>query len=73
MASADATVKAWHINGTPGDCVMISLRRIVRHWFGVIVSGINRGANLGNDILASGTVGGALQGHFRGLTSMAFS
>jgi 5'-nucleotidase len=66
-------VEAWHVNGTPGDCVMIGLRKIVRHWISVIVSGVNHGANVGNDILASGTVGGALQGHFRQLTAMAFS
>jgi 5'-nucleotidase len=52
---------------------MIALRRIVRHWISIVVSGVNQGANMGNDILASGTVGGALQGHFRGLTSLAFS
>lgn len=66
-------VEAWHVNGTPGDCVMIALRQIVRHWISIVVSGVNQGANMGNDILASGTVGGALQGHFRGLTSLAFS
>lgn len=66
-------VEAWTVNGTPGDCVMIGLRQIVRHWISIVFSGINFGANLGNDILASGTVGGALQGHFRGLTSAAFS
>lgn len=68
-----AEVEAWHVNGTPGDCVIVGLRRIVDHRISVIVSGINDGANLGNDILASGTVGGAFQGHFRGLTSLAFS
>ncbi len=66
-------VRAWQVNGTPGDCVMIGLRQIVDRWITVVVSGINAGANLGNDVLASGTVGGAFQGHFRGLTSMAFS
>jgi 5'-nucleotidase len=66
-------VEAWHVNGTPGDCVMIGLRQIVKHWISVVVSGINQGANMGHDILASGTVGGALQGHFRGLTSLAVS
>lgn len=66
-------VEAWTVSGTPGDCVMIALREIVQHWITLVVSGINQGANLGNDILASGTVGGALQGHFRGITSAAFS
>jgi len=66
-------VEAWHVDGTPGDCVLIGLRQIVRHWIDTIISGINQGANVGNDVLASGTVGGAFQGHFRTLTSMAFS
>ncbi len=66
-------VEAWHVNGTPADCVLVGMNKIISgdiHW---IVSGVNQGANVGNDILASGTVGGALQGHFLGLTSMAFS
>jgi len=41
--------------------------------FDLVVSGINQGANLGMDVLASGTVGGAFQGHFRGLPSIAVS
>jgi 5'-nucleotidase len=64
---------AWHINGTPGDCVTIGLRRLVKHWIDLVVSGVNQGANVGNDILASGTVGAALQGHFRGVSSVAIS
>lgn len=68
-----AGVEAWHVNGTPADCVMVGLRQIVQHRIALVVSGINQGANVGNDILASGTVGGALHGHFRSLTSIAFS
>jgi 5'-nucleotidase len=66
-------VEAWHVNGTPADCVMVGLREIVQHRINLIVSGINQGANVGNDILASGTVGGALHGHFRAITAIAFS
>ncbi|MCK9521306.1 MAG: 5'/3'-nucleotidase SurE [Dehalococcoidia bacterium] len=66
-------VEAWHVNGTPADCVLVGMSKIVEHDIHWIVSGVNQGANVGNDILASGTVGGALQGHFIGLTSMAFS
>jgi 5'-nucleotidase len=68
-----AGVEAWHVNGTPADCVLVGMSKIVEHDIHWIVSGVNQGANVGNDILASGTVGGALQGHFMGLTSMAFS
>ncbi len=68
-----AAVEAWHVTGTPADCVMVGLRKIVKHRIGLVLSGINQGANVGNDVLASGTVGGALHGHFRMLTSIAFS
>lgn len=68
-----ADVEAWHVTGTPADCVMVGLRQIVKHRINLVVSGINHGANVGNDILASGTVGGALHGHFRSITSIAFS
>lgn len=64
---------AFHVDGTPADCVIVGLRRLARARIGLIVSGINHGANLGNDVLVSGTVGGALQGHFRGIPSIAFS
>ncbi|MGD9893293.1 MAG: 5'/3'-nucleotidase SurE [Dehalococcoidia bacterium] len=64
---------AFHVDGTPADCVIVGLRRLARARVGLIVSGINHGANLGNDVLVSGTVGGALQGHFRGIPSIAFS
>ncbi len=67
-----AGVEAWHVNGTPGDCVMIAEREIVQD-FDLVVSGVNQGANVGQDVLASGTVGGALQGHLREITSIAVS
>src|SRR5690606_34653091 len=73
MAAPVAGVNAWHLDGTPADCVIIALRQIVEHHIDLVVSGVNQGANLGNDVLASGTVGGALQGHFRGITAAAFS
>lgn len=66
-------VEAWHVNGTPGDCVIIGMRSIISERVDLIVSGVNTGPNLGHDILASGTVGGALQGHFRDVNSIAFS
>ncbi len=66
-------VEAWHVDGTPADCVNVALKSIVRHWVDIVVSGVNQGANVGRDTLASGTVGGALHGHFRGVTAAAFS
>lgn len=69
-----ADVEAWHVDGTPADCVMVALDKLlVDRGIDMVVSGVNRGANVGNDVLASGTVGGALQGHFRGLVALAVS
>ena len=45
----------------------------MKNEIGVVFSGINQGANLGDDVLISGTVGAALQGYFRGLPSIALS
>lgn len=68
-----AGVEAWHVDGTPADCVMVALDKIITDGVDLVVSGINRGANLGNDVMASGTVGGALAGHWRGKAAFAFS
>ena len=66
-------VEAWHVNGTPGDCVNIAMRQIADHWVDIVVSGVNSGTNVGRDTIGSGTVGGALHAHFRGIASAAFS
>lgn len=73
IASQTPGARTFHVDGTPADCVIVGLRRLARAQIGLIVSGINHGPNLGNDVLVSGTVGGALQGHFRGIPSIAFS
>lgn len=67
-----AGVKAYSIEGTPADCTILALEKL----FGsadLVVSGINKGANLGEDVLISGTVGGALQGYTRDIPSIAIS
>lgn len=66
-------VKAISVEGTPADCVILALGRLIRGGVDLVVSGINAGANLGNDVLISGTVGAAFQGYFRGLPSIALS
>ena len=66
-------VQAWHVDGTPADCVMVAMDKLIEHDVHVVVSGVNFGANVGHDVLASGTVGGALQGHLRGMAAVAFS
>jgi len=66
-------VKAYMVDGTPADCVLIGLRRLKQGWISVLAAGINPGANLGMDFFLSGTCGAALMGAFRKITSIAFS
>lgn len=61
------------VNGTPADCVHIALNGLLDFVPDVIVSGINAGANLGDDVIYSGTVAAALEGRFTGKTAMAVS
>jgi 5'-nucleotidase len=71
-ASIDG-VKAFAVQGTPADCVILASESLSQERFDLVVSGINQGANLGLDIMSSGTVGGAMQGYFRNIPSMAVS
>ena len=66
-------VKAFSVQGTPDDCVILATESLFQERFDLVVSGINQGANLGLDIMSSGTVGGAMQGYFRDIPSMAVS
>jgi len=66
-------VKAYMVDGTPADCVLIGLRRLKEGWISVVAAGINPGANLAADLFLSGTCGAALMGAFRRLTSVAVS
>lgn len=61
------------LNGTPTDCVHLGLNGLLPEPVDLVVSGINLGANLGDDVIYSGTVGAALEGRFLGGTSLAFS
>ncbi len=66
-------VTAYAIEGTPSDGVILALESLVGRKIDLLVSGINEGANFGDDIFVSGTVGAAWQGFFRGVPSMAVS
>ena len=69
-----ADVPAYAVQGTPADAVILALGHILyKRKVDLIISGINAGSNVGSDILYSGTVGAALQGHFQGIPSMALS
>ena len=61
------------INGTPTDCVHLGLHGLLEPQPDMVVSGINLGANLGDDVLYSGTVAAALEGRFLDRPSFAFS
>ncbi|AZG72542.1 5'/3'-nucleotidase SurE [Shewanella livingstonensis] len=61
------------VNGTPTDCVHLAIRQLCQIEPDIVVSGINAGANMGDDTLYSGTVAAAMEGRFLGLPAMAIS
>lgn len=64
----------YSVQGTPTDCVHFALNELLRDDMpDLVLSGINHGANLGDDVLYSGTVAAAMEGHFLGVQSIAFS
>ncbi len=63
----------YYLNGTPTDCVHMAISGLFEHEFDMVVSGINDGANLGDDTLYSGTVAAAVEGRFLGLPAIAVS
>lgn len=66
--------KVYSVQGTPTDCVHFALNELMKDDLpDIVVSGINHGANLGDDVLYSGTVAAAMEGHFLGVQSIAFS
>jgi len=67
------TVKAWACDGTPSDCVKLALWALLESPPDLVLSGINQGANLGTEILYSGTVSAAMEGLIEGIPSVALS
>lgn len=61
------------VSGTPTDAVMMALRKVMPDKPDVILSGVNRGANLGDDVTYSGTVSAAIEGALAGIPSIALS
>ncbi len=61
------------VNGTPVDCVNLALAKVLPRRPALLVSGINKGVNLGDDVMYSGTVSGALEGTILGVPSIAVS
>lgn len=66
-------LEAWAVNGTPSDCVKIALSLVLPTPPDLVISGINRGANLGLDVMYSGTVSAAIEGTMAGIPSIAVS
>lgn len=62
-----------YVNGTPADCVHIALSGLLDYRPDLVVSGINNGANMGDDTIYSGTVGAAMEGFLFGIPAIAFS
>lgn len=63
----------YQVSGTPTDCVHIALTGMLRKDPDMVLSGINHGANLGDDVIYSGTVAAAMEGRFLGLPAIALS
>ncbi len=68
-----AGVEAYSVEGTPSDSVILALGKLLQSKIDFVVSGVNQGLNLGEDVHISGTVGAALQGYLHGYPAMAIS
>ena len=66
-------IETYSVEGTPADSVILALSKLVKDKIDLVVSGINHGLNLGDDVLISGTVSAALQGYLRGFPALAIS
>jgi len=65
--------RAWAVGGTPADCTKLALEAILPVRPTVVISGINRGPNLGTDVFYSGTVSAAIEGAMYGIPALAVS
>jgi 5'-nucleotidase len=65
--------KRFGVSGTPTDCVLLAIHRILDRRPDILVSGINHGPNMGEDVIYSGTVAAALEGYILGIPSIAIS
>ncbi len=70
---SEVAENSYKIDGTPSDCVHLALTGFLEHEPDLVVSGINHGANLGDDVIYSGTVAAAMEGRFLGLPTIAVS
>jgi 5'-nucleotidase len=73
MMTVDGFFTGWAIDGTPADCVKLAILELYKTDFDLVVSGMNIGANVGVDMLYSGTVAAAVEGAFYGIPAVAIS
>jgi 5'-nucleotidase len=73
VRAARYAVDSYYVNGTPTDCVHLAVSGLFDFEHDIVVSGVNDGANLGDDTLYSGTVAAAVEGRFLGLPAIAVS
>ena len=66
-------IEAYAVEGTPSDSVILALGKLARDKIDLVISGINHGSNLGEDVHISGTVSAALQGYLQGFPSIAIA
>lgn len=66
-------LECFAVEGMPGDAVILALENLIARPVDMVISGINNGPNMGDDVLISGTVGAALQGYLRNLPALAIS
>jgi len=66
-------IDTYAVEGTPSDSAIVALESLIEGPVDLVVSGINQGANMGNDVFISGTMGAALQGFFRDIPAIAIS
>lgn len=65
--------REWSVDGTPADAMILAFHSLLAHKPDLVVSGINRGSNLGENVYYSGTVGAAMEGAINGVASIAVS
>jgi 5'-nucleotidase len=73
IVSLEPGIEAYSVEGTPSDSVIVGLGKLIPGKIDLVISGINQGTNMGEDVLISGTVGAALAAYLRGFPSIAIS
>ncbi len=71
--TAESGMQGWAVTGTPADCVKLAVRQLLPQPVQMVVSGINQGANVGVNLLYSGTVSAATEGAILGLGALSIS